>query len=151
MVAATGPALVTRAIDEARRRFPDARPVGVVHWRAAHALPATLERHLASEHRDRPLALVRGMRARGPVATVIVCDGEAGATALKLLALLFGGTRVVVREDGRAYLPGRDPGALVRHVAARTGGALARLARGATAILGLPVLLVAAWRWRERR
>ena len=79
--------LFERAAAEARRRFPDAPLVALVHWRAAGALPDDVRPYVATDYRDRPAALVRELRRLRPVATVVVCDGAPGASALKARSL----------------------------------------------------------------
>jgi len=147
--AVSGP-LFERAAAEARRRFPDAPLVALAHWRAAGALPADVRSYVATDYRDRPAALVRALRRLRPLATVVVCDGAPGASALKALALLGGGERIVVREAGDSYRLPYDVRALGRHLAARLPGGVARALRAAGAVLGLPILLAGAWRWRRR-
>jgi hypothetical protein len=147
--AATAP-LLERAAGEAERRFPGAPLVAVVHWRAAASVPPHVERVLASEYRDRPGALVGALRGRRPRATLVVCEGEPGATLLKALTLCGGGERLVMREDGSVYRLPWDVGPLASHLLARLGGGVGRTARLAGALCGIPVLLAGAWRWRRR-
>lgn len=142
--------LFERAAAEARRRFPDAPLVALVHWRAAGALPDDVRPYVATNYRDRPAALVRELRHLRPVATVVVCDGAPGASGLKVLALLGGGKRIVVREAGDSYRLPYDVRAVGRHLAARFPAGIGRVLRAGGAILGLPILLAAAWRWRRR-
>ena len=73
--------LFERAAAEARRRFPDAPLVALVHWRATGALPDDVRPYVATDYRDRPAALVHELRRLRPVATVVVCDGAPGASA----------------------------------------------------------------------
>ena len=142
--------LFERAAAEARRRFPDAPLVALVHWRAAGALPDDVRPYVATDYRDRPAALVRELRRLRPVATVVVCDGAPGASALKALALLGGGERIVVREAGDSYRLPYDVRALGRHLATRFPSGVGRALRAVGAVLGVPVLLAGAWRWRRR-
>ena len=151
MLASAGAApLLERAAGEAERRFPGAPLVAVVHWRAAATVPPQVERMLASEYRDRPGALVGALRGRRPLATLVVCDGEPGATLVKALALCGGGERLVMREDGSIYRLPWDVAPLARHLLRRLGGGVGRVARLAGALCGLPLLLAGAWRWRRR-
>jgi len=151
LAAAVGGPLLERGAAEARRRFPDAPLVALVHWRAAGAVPPGMQPYLASEYRDRPAALVRELRGLRPRATVVVCDGAPGASGLKALALFCGGERIVVREAGDAYRLPHDAGALARHLAARLVTGVERVLCLAGAVAGLPVLLAGVWRWRRRR
>jgi hypothetical protein len=150
VLAAAAAPLLTRAAGEAERRFPGAPLVAVVHWRAAAGVPPHLERMLASEYRDRPGALVGALRARRPLATLVVCEGEPGATLMKALVLCGGGERFVMREDGSVYRVPWDAAALARHLLRRLGGGVGRVARLAGALCGVPLLLAGAWRWRRR-
>src|SRR5437016_665370 len=122
----------------------------LVHWGAAGALPQDVRPYVATDYRDRPAALVRELRRLRPVATVVVCDGAPGASAFKALALLGGGQRIVVREAGDSYRLPYDVRALGRHLATRFPSGVGRAVRAAGAVLGLPVLLAGAWRWRRR-
>lgn len=142
--------LFRSAAAEARRRFPDAPLVALVHWRAAGALPEGVRPYVATDYRDRPAALVRELRRLRPVATVVVCDGAPGASALKAVALLGGGERIVVRETGDGYRLPYDVRDLGRHLAARLPGGVGRVLRAIGAVVGLPILLAGAWRWRRR-
>ena len=142
--------LFESAAAEAQRRFPDAPLVALVHWRAAGVLPDGVRPYVATDYRDRPAALVRELRRLRPVATVVVCDGTPGASALKTLALLGGGKRIVVREGGDSYRLPYDVRGLGRHLAARLPGGVGRALRAVGALAGLPILLAGAWRWRRR-
>jgi hypothetical protein len=142
--------LFARAAGEAARRFPGAPLIALVHWRAVSTVPAGMETRLASEYRDHPVQLVGEVRARRPLATIVVCEGEPGATLMKALAFCCGGARFVVREDGSVYHVPWDVVPLARHLVLRSGSGVGRLARAAGALCGFPVLLVGAWRWRRR-
>lgn len=151
IASASAAPLFRRATGEATRRFPGAPIVALVHWRALGTVPSHIERCLASEYRDRPAALVGDLRARRPLATVIVCDGEPGASLLKALALCCGGARLVVREDGTVYHLPWDGWPLAHHLGLRLGSGIGRLLRALGALGGVPILLAGAWRWRRRR
>jgi hypothetical protein len=142
--------LFTRAAGEAARRFPGAPLVALIHWRAAATVPPGMETRLASEYRDRPMVLVGELRARRPLATMVVCEGEPGASLMKVLAFCCGGARFVVREDGSVYHVPWDVVPLAHHLALRCGGGVGRLARAAGRLCGFPLLLLGAWRWRRR-
>lgn len=150
MASAAAAPLFTRAAGEASRRFPGAPLIALVHWRAVATVPAGMETLVASEYRDRPARLVGELRARRPLAIVVVCEGEPGATLMKALAFCCGGTRLVLREDGTVYHLPWDVGPLARHLVLRLGSGIGRVARAAGALCGFPVLLVSAWRWRRR-
>jgi len=150
VASAADASLFARAAGEAARRFPGAPLVALVHWRAVATVPSGMEQRLASEYRDHPGALVAELRARRPLATVVVCEGEAGATLVKALAFCCGGARLVVREDGSIYRLPWDVLPFVRHLMLRLGSGIGRLARAVGALCGVPLLLAGAWRWRRR-